>query len=218
MQPSKLSLRVRHLGRREYTPVWRAMQDFTAARAGDTPDELWLVEHPPVFTLGRNGRRAHVLDPGAIPVVFTDRGGQITYHGPGQAVIYALIDLRRRGMGVRALVNGLQQTVIDFLARQGIAAGTRLRAPGVYVRDEKVAALGLRIKNGCSYHGLSFNVDMDLAPFRRIDPCGYPGLEVTQLKDLGVALSWQAAAECLCGELAREFGYTGILYGHDTTI
>lgn len=205
---------IRSLGLREYVPVWRAMQEFTAEREGHTPDEFWLVEHPPVFTLGLNARRQHLLDPGDIPVVQTDRGGQVTYHGPGQVVIYLLINLRWRG--VRGLVEGIERAVIRFLAGCGIAAETRPKAPGVYAGERKIAALGLRVKRGCSYHGLSFNVDMDLAAFARIDPCGHPDLEVTQLKDLGVRLDPQAAAEGLCGELIREFGYTDVMRSVDT--
>lgn len=161
------------------------MQEFTATRNANAADELWLVEHPPVYTQGMNGKPEHLLDLGDIPLVQTDRGGQVTYHGPGQVVVYVLIDLRRRGWGVRQLVGLLEQAVIDLLTGYGITAHTRRDAPGVYVQGKKIAALGLRVRHGCSYHGLSLNVAMDLAPFQRINPCGYAGLEVTQLCDEG---------------------------------
>jgi lipoyl(octanoyl) transferase len=162
------------------------MKAFTAARDAATRDEIWLLEHPPVFTLGQGAKPEHLLDPGAIPVVRTDRGGQVTYHGPGQAVIYLLLDLRRLGFGVKELVRRMEQAVIDLLAEYGVAAERRPGAPGVYAGGAKIAALGLRVRGGCCYHGLAFNVDMDLEPFRRINPCGYPGLEVTQCRDLGI--------------------------------
>jgi lipoyl(octanoyl) transferase len=178
---------VREMGCVEYEPTWRAMQAFTSGRAADTADEIWVLEHPPVYTLGVAGRSQHLPRvANGIPVVRTDRGGQITYHGPGQAVIYLLLDLRRRGLTVRPLVRLMEDAVIDWLDGRGIAAERRADAPGVYVRGAKIAALGLRIRNGCSYHGLAFNVSMDLAPFHAIDPCGYAGLEVTQARDLGI--------------------------------
>jgi len=179
---------VRHLGRVDYEPTWRAMQSFTAERGPDTPDELWLLEHPPVFTLGQAGKREHILTDLGIPVIAIDRGGQVTYHGPGQVVVYVLLDLRRRGYGVKQLVLRLEQAVIDLLAGFGVVAERRAGAPGVYVNEAKIAALGLRIKNGCSYHGLALNVAMDLTPFSAINPCGYEGLAVTQTSDLGIAL------------------------------
>lgn len=192
---------VRHLGRRDYVPVWRAMQQFTEARTADAQDELWLVEHLPVYTQGMNGKPEHLIDTGGIPVVQVDRGGQVTYHGPGQAVIYLLLDLRRRGWGVRRLVSLMEQAVIELLAGYGISAGARPDAPGVYVTDKKIAALGLRVRHGCTYHGLSLNVAMDLEPFRRINPCGYAGMEVTQVSDLGgpddVAVVFEALLEVL---------------------
>jgi lipoyl(octanoyl) transferase len=206
-------LHIRHLGRREYVPVWEQMKAFTLGRGTQTRDEAWVVEHEPVFTLGLNGRREHVLAPGEIPLVGCDRGGQVTYHGPGQIVIYLLLDLRRSGLGVRALVTRMERAVIGFLAAQGITAQARPDAPGVYVDSRKIAALGLRVTRGCSYHGLAFNLDMDLAPFGRIDPCGHAGLEVTQLRDLGVGLGWEEASWGLCRHLARELGYTGELSG-----
>jgi lipoyl(octanoyl) transferase len=180
------------------------MQRFTEERTADTPDELWLVEHPPVFTVGLNGKAEHLLNPGAIEVVQVDRGGQVTYHGPGQVVLYLLVDLRRRGLGVRALVNLMEQAVIDLLAGYGIAANARQDAPGVYVDGAKVASLGLRVRRGCSYHGLALNVAMDLEPFSRINPCGYPGLAVTQLRELGVTDGMAAAGEQLLAQLAEK--------------
>ncbi len=178
---------VRELGAVEYVEVWEAMREFTAERGRGTTDEIWLVEHPPVYTLGLNGIPDHILDPGTIPVVRTDRGGQITYHGPGQLVVYVLLDLARRGLGVRRLVHALEQAVIDLCGEFGLPAARRPAAPGVYVGGAKLAALGLRVRRGCSYHGLALNVEMDLMPYTGIDPCGYPGLRVTQLRDLGVA-------------------------------
>ena len=175
---------VRDLGRTGYEPVFRAMRHFTGERGENTPDELWFTEHDPVFTLGQAGKTRHVLAAGDIPVVQTDRGGQVTYHGPGQIVGYLLFDLRRMGLSVRGLVSGIENAVIDALAGYGVDAAARPDAPGVYAGGAKVAALGLRVRRHCSYHGLSFNIDMDLEPFRRINPCGMTGLAVTQLKDL----------------------------------
>jgi len=199
-------LLVRRLGRQPYEPVWRAMQAFTDARGPETPDELWMVEHDPVFTLGQAGRWEHVLVPGDIPVVPVDRGGQVTYHGPGQIVAYPLLDLRRLGIGVRELVNRIEQAVIDTLGNWNILAARRDGAPGVYVGDAKVAALGLRVRRGCTFHGLAFNVAMDLEPFNRINPCGYEGLRVTQVLDLGGPGSLAAVEAVLIGELAQKFG------------
>jgi lipoyl(octanoyl) transferase len=183
------------------------MRAFTETRDADTLDELWLVEHPPVFTQGLAGKAKHLLAPGDIPVIPVDRGGQVTYHGPGQVVVYCLLDVRRLGLSVRGLVTALEQAVIDLLATYGIIAQARPDAPGVYVDGAKVASLGLRIRQGRSYHGLSLNVDMDLEPFTRINPCGYPGLRVTQLRDLGVLLAPDAVAEKLLPVLGRQFGY-----------
>ncbi|MGH8563664.1 MAG: lipoyl(octanoyl) transferase LipB [Gammaproteobacteria bacterium] len=180
-------VRLRDLGTVAYAEAWEAMRRFTAEREPTSMDEIWLLDHPPVYTLGLNGRLIHVLDPGTIPVVRSDRGGQITYHGPGQLVVYVLIDLARRGLGLRRLVYALEQSVIDLCAGFRVEAGRRASAPGVYVRDAKLAALGLRVRRGCSYHGLALNVDMDLSPYAGIDPCGYAGLCVTRLRDLGVA-------------------------------
>jgi lipoyl(octanoyl) transferase len=177
-------LLVRSLGLRDYQPVWEAMQAFTAARTETTPDELWLLEHPSVFTQGYNCKPEHLKFPGDIPVVQTDRGGQATYHAPGQIIAYVLLDLQRRGWGARQLVSALEQAVVSLLASYGITAETRREAPGVYAEGAKIAAIGLRIRHGRCYHGLSFNVAMDLEPFQRINPCGYHEIEVTQLSDL----------------------------------
>ena len=179
-------LTIRKLGNIAYEHAWHDMQTLTAERDANTVDELWLLQHPPVFTLGRNGKTEHVHDTGDIPVIQTDRGGQVTYHGPGQLVAYVMLDLNRRGIGVQSLVRLLEQSVIDLLADSGVEAGRRNKAPGVYVDDRKIAALGLRVRKGCSFHGLSLNVDMDLAPFSMINPCGYSDLEVTQLSALGI--------------------------------
>lgn len=177
------TLMVRDLGRQPYLPIWRAMQRFTDARTVDTIDELWVLQHDPVFTLGQAGKPEHVLMPGDIPVLPVDRGGQVTYHGPGQIVAYPLLDLRRFGIGVRELVCRIEQAIIDTCAHYQVTALRRAGAPGVYVGDAKIAALGLRVRRGCTFHGLAFNIAMDLAPFLRINPCGYQGLQVTQLLD-----------------------------------
>jgi lipoyl(octanoyl) transferase len=177
-------LRRRELGMVEYAPTLTAMRNFTDTRGHDTPDELWLLQHPPVFTQGQAGKAHHLLAPGDIPVLQVDRGGQVTYHGPGQWVAYLLLDLRRRGLGVRALVTLIEQAIIALLAEYGIESAARPDAPGVYVADAKIASLGLRVRRGCSYHGLALNVDMDLEPFRRINPCGHEGLEVTSMARL----------------------------------
>lgn len=192
-----MNLLVKRLGRVEYEPTWQAMQAFTAARQPETPDELWIVEHPPVYTLGQAGKPEHVLQDVGIPIVKIDRGGQVTYHGPGQVVIYLLLDLARLKIKVRELVTAIEQAVIDFLAAHGITAERRAGAPGVYVGEAKIAALGLKIKNGCSYHGLSLNVDMDLSPFAAINPCGYAGLKVIQTTDLNMPLTPHEAGEQL---------------------
>lgn len=197
---------VRDLGRQPYEPVWRAMQRFTDARDDDTPDELWLVEHDPVFTQGQAGKAEHILAPGDIPVVPIDRGGQVTYHGPGQRVAYPLLDLRRLGLGVRALVCGIEQAAIDTLSAWDIAGVRRDGAPGVYVDDAKVMALGLRVRRGCSFHGLAFNVDMDLAPYQRINPCGFQGLAVTTVLDCGGPGSLAEVDTELVPRLAQQFG------------
>jgi lipoyl(octanoyl) transferase len=184
---------LRRLGRVAYEPAWRAMQAFTDARDAETPDELWFLEHEPVFTQGLNGRAEHLLAPGDIPVVGIDRGGQVTYHGPGQLVMYALVDLARRRIGVRELVLALEASVIALAARHGIAACGRRDAPGVYVGARKLASIGLRVRRGCSYHGLALNVDLDLEPFSRINPCGMAGLAMTRLTDEGARMDVAAA-------------------------
>lgn len=181
-----MTLAIRNLGFQPYEPVWRDMQAFTLQRDSDTPDELWIIEHPPVYTLGLNGKREHLLNPGDIPVIQTDRGGQATYHGPGQLVLYTLLDLKRHDLGIRQLVTLLEQAMLDTLRQYGIKASSDARRPGVYVDDNKIGSIGLRVKNHCSYHGLSLNNRMDLSPFNGINTCGYQGLEVTQLADLGV--------------------------------
>jgi lipoyl(octanoyl) transferase len=197
---------VRDLGRRAYEPVWRAMQRFTDARRDDTPDELWLVEHDPVFTLGQAGKREHVLLPGDIPVLHVDRGGQVTYHGPGQIVAYPLLDLRRLKLGVRDYVHAIEQAVIDTLAHWNIEGARRDGAPGVYVAGAKVAALGIRVRRGCTFHGLAFNIAMDLEPFRRINPCGYEGLEVVAMADLGGPSELSVVRDELATRLADRLG------------
>ena len=188
------------------------MKKFTDERSAETNDELWLVEHPSVFTLGQAGKPEHILNPGDIPIVQSDRGGQVTYHGPGQLVGYLLIDLKRRRLGVRDLVSGIENTLIDFLEHQGIASQARKDAPGVYVGAAKIAALGLRVRKGRSYHGFSLNVDMDLEPFTRINPCGYEGLEVTQLRAQGVKMNVQSASAQLVDHLKHRFGYNSVQY------
>lgn len=174
----------RELGRVAYEPTWHAMQRFTDSRGPQTPDEIWLLEHPPVFTQGQAGKAEHVLFPGDIPVVQVDRGGQVTYHGPGQLIAYLMLDVRRSKLGVRDLVTRIEQSLLALLASYGVAAYTKSDAPGVYVGDAKIASLGLRIRNGRSFHGLALNTDMDLSPFQRINPCGYAGMAMTQLADL----------------------------------
>ncbi len=184
-------IHIKALGMVDYEPTWRAMQSFTAERTADTVDEIWLVQHPPTYTQGQAGKPEHLLHQTNIPVVKIDRGGQITYHGPGQIVAYLLLDLRRWKINVRELVRLMEQAVIDLLAEYGVKAEGREDAPGVYVGNAKIAALGLKIKSGCSYHGLSFNVDMDLSPFDNINPCGYEGLRVTQALELGISVPWE---------------------------
>jgi lipoyl(octanoyl) transferase len=195
-------LSVKRLGTTDYVSTWRAMQDFTARRNADTEDELWLLQHLPVYTLGLNGKPKHLPQDSAIPVIKTDRGGQITYHGPGQLIAYLLLDMRRLNIGARGLVRRMEQSVIDLLEGYGISAQSRIDAPGVYVNDSKIAALGLRIRQSCSYHGLALNVDMDLRPFRIINPCGHPGMQVTQMRDLGVVESLDLLSEKLSEKLA----------------
>ena len=178
-----MSIVVHHLGKVSYNETWQKMQDFTNERNHETVDELWFLQHPPVYTMGKNAKVEHLLAPGNIPVVNADRGGQVTYHGPGQLVVYTLLDLKRLKIGVRELVTLIEKTLVELLDGYGIDANARSEAPGVYVNNAKIAALGLRIRKGCSFHGLALNVDMDLEPFSRINPCGYEGLEITQLKN-----------------------------------
>jgi len=180
---------VRSLGRQEYEPLWRAMQTFTDQRGDDTPDELWFTEHPPVFTLGLNASREHLLSPGDIPVVQIDRGGQVTYHGPGELMIYPLVHLRRAGLGVRDMVTALEHAAVALLAEFSITARSRADAPGVYVDGRKIASVGLRVRRGATYHGMALNIDVDLEPFSRINPCGYSDLEVVDLRTLGISES-----------------------------
>lgn len=203
-------LRIRVLGREDYQPVWQRMQSFTHSRTSSTPDEIWLVQHSPVFTLGRNGKPEHVLAPGDIPVIPIDRGGQVTYHGLGQLVVYLLLDIRRKELGVRDLVMRIEQSVIELLSHYGITAQGDRDAPGVYVDGRKIAALGLRVTRGHTYHGLSLNVDMDLEPFQRINPCGYAGLQVTQCRDLGIGQTPFELAGELCECLAQQLGYAAL--------
>lgn len=197
---------VHFLGRQEYEPLWRAMQRFTEERDAATPDELWFTEHPPVFTLGLNAKREHLLAPGDIPVVQIDRGGQVTYHGPGQLMIYPLVDLKRAGLAVRALVTALEKSVIDLVGGFGLEAECRAGAPGVYVGGRKLASVGLRVRRGASYHGMALNVDLDLEPFSRINPCGYAGLEMTDLARLGIRESIPQVADRIESLLVRRLG------------
>ena len=197
---------IRDLGRAEYEPTWRRMQRFTDTRGAGTPDEVWFLEHPPVFTLGMNASAEHVLAPGEIPLIDIDRGGQVTYHGPWQLVVYPLLDLDRLGLTVRELVCALEQAIIDTAASWDIEAYGRRDAPGVYVDGRKLASLGLRIRRNCCYHGLAFNVDMDLEPFGRINPCGFRGLEVTRLADLGVSATVAEVATRLRPRLLTALG------------
>ena len=209
-QPIDLQPIVRRLGLVEYEPTWRAMQRFTDERNAATPDEIWFLEHPPVFTLGMNASTAHVLVPGDIPVVQIDRGGQVTYHGPGQLVVYPLVDLRRAKLGVRDIVTALEKSVIQLASDFGITAETRRGAPGIYVADKKLGSVGIRIRRHCSYHGLAVNVNLDLEPFSRINPCGYEGLQMTQLAGLGGPDSIERAADALEPYLLRALGLRAV--------
>ena len=204
--PMSPGCQVRQLGQVSYLETWQRMQAFTDERDAQRDDEIWLLEHPPVFTLGMNASRDHLLGAGGIPVVQTDRGGQITYHAPGQLVVYTLLDLKRAGMGVRALVTALENSVVKMAGQFGIQARARADAPGVYVQERKLASLGIRVRRGCSYHGLSLNVNLDLAPFKRIDPCGHPGMEVTSLWTLGVEVDVDQAGQALLPQLAQQLG------------
>ena len=206
----------------DYVPIWQAMRSFTDARTEQTPDEIWLLSHRPVFTQGQAGKAEHLLLPGDIPVVQIDRGGQVTYHGPGQLVAYLMVDVRRSAIGVRELVEQLELSIIDVLAGYAVSAQSQRKAPGVYVNGAKIAALGLRIRQGRSYHGLSFNIDMDLAPFARINPCGYAGLEVTQLRDqittpLNRTELMRQVAQRLVAVLHKRLGYGEFIVARDST-
>ncbi len=202
-----LPLLVKHLGRVEYAPTFARMRELTLARDAATPDEIWLVEHPPVFTQGQAGKAEHLLLPGDIPVVQVDRGGQVTYHGPGQLVAYLLLDVRKLGFGVRDLVSRMEQCLIELLASYGVTAVAKADAPGVYVNGAKIASLGLRIRHGCSFHGLALNVDMDLEPFHRINPCGYAGLAMTQLRDHTGPIEFAEVSARLRAQLVKHLDY-----------
>ena len=202
-------LLVRQLGISSYEPVWHAMQDFTNRRDESTVDELWLVQHPPVFTQGQAGKAEHVLAPGDIPVVQVDRGGQVTYHGPGQIVAYPLVDIRRNGVGIREFVNCIEESIIHVLRYYGVEGERRKGAPGVYVNGEKIASVGLRVRQGRSFHGLAFNIDMDLEPFQRINPCGYEELVVTQLKAFSPVVFSEAESR-LVDSIASQLGYSEV--------
>ncbi|MEM7563647.1 MAG: lipoyl(octanoyl) transferase LipB [Pseudomonadota bacterium] len=199
-------IQVKYLGKTDYRETWETMKRFTDQRDASTPNELWITEHPPVYTQGQNGKPEHLLNPGKIPVIQIDRGGQVTYHGPGQLVLYCLLNLKSLGLGVRGLVTRLENAVIEFLKKHDIEAVARDTAPGVYVDEAKIAALGLRIRKGCCYHGLSLNIDMDLKPFSGINPCGYQGLAVTQLSDFGVNLDTRQAGFELSEILIQQLG------------
>ncbi|MGL4251121.1 MAG: lipoyl(octanoyl) transferase LipB [Aeromonas sp.] len=214
------SLIVRQLGRRPYQPVWDAMKAFTDNRTGDTPDEFWVVEHDPVYTQGQAGKAEHLLNPGNIPVVQSDRGGQVTYHGPGQLILYVLVDVRRCKLSVRELVSVLERAIINTLASSGITAYAKADAPGVYVQnalgmEAKLASLGLRIRKGCSFHGLALNINMDMTPFLRINPCGYAGMAMTQTSVLGGPQSVAEAQTILVSELANQIGYQTITHSEE---
>ena len=209
------SLAVRHLGLADYEPVWRRMQAFTDCRDANTPDELWLVQHPPVFTQGQAGKAEHVLAPGDIPVIQVDRGGQVTYHGPGQIVAYPLVDLKRIGLGVRDFVHRIEQAIIRVLARYGVEGQRIEGAPGIYVGGDKVASLGLRVRRGCSFHGLAFNIAMDLEPFSRINPCGYAGLQVTQLSALA-EVEFSEVENHLVEEFVKLLDYDEVVQQRET--
>lgn len=202
-------MKTRYLGRQDYVPLWREMQKFTDERDESTPDEIWFCEHPPVFTLGLNASKEHLLAPGDIPVVQIDRGGQVTFHGPGQLMVYPLIDIRRANIGVRTLVTALEQSVVDLAAEFDVAAAARADAPGVYVEGDKLASVGLRIRRGSSFHGMALNVDVDLEPFTRINPCGYAELKMTDLHRLGIDLQLAATSEKLLPHFLRHLGLPG---------
>lgn len=212
MQTPSDTLIIRDLGMQDYDPIWQAMQKFTVERDKNTPDELWCLEHPPVFTMGLNGKKEHLLNIKNIPVKNIDRGGQVTYHAPGQLVIYTLIDLKRLHIGVKDLVAAIEQSIIQLLKQYDIHAEGKENAPGVYVDGAKIAALGLRIKKNKSYHGLSLNIDMDLSPFQQINPCGYEGLAVTQMSDLNNEKNFANVKDILISKLSQHLNYKEIKY------
>jgi len=206
-----VNLVVRHLGLQDYEPIWQAMQQFTDARDKNTEDEVWLVQHPRVFTLGKAGKQEHLLDTGDVPVIKVDRGGQVTYHAPGQIVVYILLDLNRLNIGVRELVTNLELAIIATLSEYSVTAEARRDAPGVYVEGRKIAALGLRVRRGYCFHGLALNVDMDLEPFARINPCGYEGLEVTQMADLVDNVNLDEVGQQLLSQLKQQLKYSELV-------
>jgi len=207
MKNANNKLIIRDLGLQDYQPTWQAMQKFTAERDESTADELWYLEHPPVFTMGLNGKKKHLLNVGEIPVINIDRGGQVTYHAPGQLILYTLIDLTRLHLGVKDLVSAIEQAIIQLLKKYNIPAERKENAPGVYVNGAKIAALGLRIKRNKSYHGLSLNIDMDLSPFKKINPCGYEGMAVTQIKNFEEKINVNNLKNDLTAYLAQLLGY-----------
>ena len=210
---NKQTLTIRQLAQQDYVPCWEQMQQFTQNRTENTPDELWLLEHPPVFTQGQAGKAEHILNPGEIPVVQTDRGGQVTYHGPGQLVAYVLFDLRRLGIGIRKLVENLEETVIRTIADYGIKGEGCRDAPGVYVNGAKICSIGLRVKRGCSYHGIAFNINLDTEPFRRINPCGFQNLQVTHVTEQSAqALTVPEIEAQFCSHLQAVFGYNSLKF------
>lgn len=206
------NLHIRWLGRKDYLSCWQAMQEFTNHRTETTVDEVWLLEHNPVFTQGQNGKAEHILNAGDIPVVQTDRGGQVTYHGPGQLMVYTLIDLRRKQLQVRQLVSLIEQSIIDLLAEFGITANAKREAPGVYVNEDKICSIGLRIRRGCAYHGIAFNVALDLEPFTRINPCGFKALKMTQFSALGGLDNTLESGRKLINYFMKNLGYTHVSY------
>ena len=199
---------IRHLGTIEYVPCWKAMQHLTDTRTEEKVDELWFLQHPRVFTQGQAGKAEHVLAPGDIPVIKVDRGGQVTYHGPGQLVVYLMVDIRRKGLGARALVTAIENSIVATLQQQNIQAAAKQDAPGVYTNEKKIASLGLRIRKGRSFHGLALNIDMDLEPFHRINPCGYQGLEMCQMSDFTTAPHFDTILRQLQNQLQADLGYT----------
>jgi lipoyl(octanoyl) transferase len=198
-------LNVRHLGQQDYQTIWQGMREFTDTRTPDTEDEIWFVQHPPVFTLGQSGKREHILQMTDIPIIQTDRGGQVTYHGPGQLIAYVLMDIKRKNLGVRRFVTLLEQSVVNLLSEYNITSTTRCTAPGVYVDEKKICSVGLRIRRGCSYHGLALNVDMDLKPFQLINPCGFPNLQVTQIKEYYSAFDFKNLCDLLANKMSTQF-------------